>query len=77
MVVLCSRQDPIALNKGVGSLYRVPKKESKGASPRLIMTCTDIQRSESVTYDSDNMEIDAGHVIACTGFPFYGLPWTK
>lgn len=55
----------------------VPKKESKGASPRLIMTCTDIQRSESVTFDSDNMEIDAGHVIACTGFPFYGLPWTK
>jgi len=55
----------------------VPKKESKGASPRLIMTCTDIQRSESVTFDSDNMEIDAGHVIACTAFPFYGLPWTK
>jgi NTE family protein len=46
-------------------------------SPRLIMTCTDIQRSESVTFDSDRMEIDAGHVIACTGFPFYGLPWTK
>jgi NTE family protein len=41
------------------------------------MTCTDIQRSESVTFDSDNMEIDADHVIACTGFPFYGLPWTK
>lgn len=46
-------------------------------SPRLIMTSTDIQRSESVTFDSDRMEIDAGHVIACTGFPFYGLPWTK
>jgi NTE family protein len=55
----------------------VPKKESRGDSPRLIMTCTDIQRSESVTFDSDNMKIDAGHVIACTGFPFYGLPWTQ
>lgn len=55
----------------------LPEKESKGASPRLIMTSTDIQRSESVTFDSDNMEIDAGHVIACTGFPFYILPWTK
>jgi NTE family protein len=55
----------------------VPNKETKRISPRLIMTSTDIQRSESVTFDSDNMEIDAGHVIACTGFPFYGLPWTK
>lgn len=55
----------------------VPSKASKRISPRLIMTCTDIQRSESVTFDSDNMEIDADHVIACTGFPFYGLPWTK
>lgn len=55
----------------------VPSKASKRISPRLIMTCTDIQRSESVTFDSDNMEIDADHVITCTGFPFYGLPWTK
>jgi NTE family protein len=51
--------------------------KAKRISPRLIMTCTDIQRSESVTFDSDHMELDAGHVIACTGFPFYGLAWTK
>ena len=51
--------------------------KAKRVSPRLIMTCTDIQRSESVTFDSDHMELDAGHVIACTGFPFYGLAWTK
>jgi NTE family protein len=51
--------------------------ETKRISPRLIMTCTDIQRSESVTFDSDHMELDAGHVIACTGFPFYGLAWAK
>ncbi|MGH9974807.1 MAG: patatin-like phospholipase family protein [Nitrososphaeraceae archaeon] len=51
--------------------------EAKRVSPRLIMTCTDIQRSESVTFDSDHMELDAGHVIACTGFPFYGMAWTK
>ncbi|MGA9318628.1 MAG: patatin-like phospholipase family protein [Nitrososphaeraceae archaeon] len=63
------------LNKKDIPSISAPKKESMGASPRLIMTCTDIQRSESVTFDSDNMEIDAGHVIACTGFPFYGLPW--
>lgn len=23
------------------------------------------------------MELDTNHVIACTGFPFYGLAWTK
>jgi NTE family protein len=51
--------------------------ETKRATPRLIMTCTDIQRSESVTFDSDHTELDAGHVIACTGFPFYGLAWAK
>jgi NTE family protein len=55
----------------------VSGNETKRASPRLIMTCTDIQRSESVTFDSDHIELDAGHVIACTGFPFYGLAWTK
>jgi NTE family protein len=51
--------------------------ETKRATPRLIMTCTDIQRSESVTFDSDHMELDPRHVIACTGFPFYGLAWSK
>ena len=55
----------------------VSGNDTKRVSPRLIMTCTDIQRSESVTFDSDHIELDAGHVIACTGFPFYGLAWTK
>jgi NTE family protein len=51
--------------------------KAKRVSPRLVMTCTDIQRSESVTFDSNHMKLDAGHVIACTGFPFYGLAWTR
>ena len=54
-----------------------PHEETKRTSPRLIMTCTDIQKSESVTFDSDAMEIDADHVIACAGFPFYGIAWTE
>ena len=53
------------------------KKKSKRITPRLIMTSTDIQKSESVTFDSDTMEIDADHVIACAGFPFYGIAWTE
>lgn len=64
-------------NKSGITANSVSSDETERVSPRLIMTCTDIQRSESVTFDSDHTEIDAGHVIACTGFPFYGLPWAK
>jgi len=45
--------------------------------PRLIITSTDIQKGESVTFDSYSMSIDADHVIACAGFPFYGIAWTE
>jgi len=45
-------------------------------TPRLIVTSTDIQRSDSVTFDSKYMKIDADHIIACAGFPFYGIAWT-
>jgi NTE family protein len=45
--------------------------------PRLIITSTDIQKGESVTFDSRSMSIDADHVIACAGFPFYGIAWTE
>ena len=44
---------------------------------RLIITSTDIQNSESVTFDSRRMSIDADHVISCAAFPFYGISWTK
>lgn len=50
----------------------VPRRRT----PRLIVTSTDIQRSESVTFDSNYMKIDADHIIACAGFPFYGIAWT-
>jgi len=45
--------------------------------PRLIITATDIQKSASVTFDSKFMSIDTDHVIACAGFPFYGIAWTE
>jgi NTE family protein len=44
--------------------------------PRLIITSTDIQKGESLTFDSKHMSIDAEHVIGCAGFPFYGIAWT-
>jgi NTE family protein len=45
--------------------------------PRLIVTSTDIQTSEPVIFDSKHVNIDADHVIASAGFPFYGIEWTQ
>lgn len=36
-----------------------------------------MQKSESVTFDSKFTSIDADHIIACAGFPFYGIAWTE
>jgi NTE family protein len=46
-------------------------------NPRLIVTCTDIKKSEPVSFDSMNENIDVDHLIACIGFPFYGIRWTE
>jgi NTE family protein len=53
------------------------KRSSKRLTPRLIMSSTDIQKSEPVTFDSDTMKIDADYIVACAGFPFYGISWTE
>lgn len=45
--------------------------------PRLIVTSTDIQNGKPVVFDSNYDTIDAEHVLASAGFPFYGLSWTK
>jgi NTE family protein len=52
------------------------KPNSKNV-PRLILTCTDIKNSEAVIFDSRTTGIDADHVIACAGYPFYGIAWTE
>ena len=52
-------------------------KEIRRITSRLIMSSTDIQKSEPVTFDSDTMNIDADHIVACAGFPFYGISWTE
>jgi NTE family protein len=46
-------------------------------TPRLIMTSTDIQRSEAVVFDNNRTDIERDQIIACVGFPFYGIGWTK
>jgi hypothetical protein len=45
--------------------------------PRLIVTCTDIQTSNPVIYDSKNVDINVENVVASAGFPFYGISWTQ
>jgi NTE family protein len=45
--------------------------------PRLIVTSTNIQTSEPVVFDSKYTDINADHVIASAGFPFYGIAWTR
>ena len=46
-------------------------------TPRLIVTSTNIQTSEPVIFDSKHTNINADHVIASAGFPFYGIAWTQ
>ena len=50
---------------------------SNSITPRLIVTSTDIKRSEAVIFDSNLIDIDVDHVIACIGFPFYGIGWIQ
>mgnify|MGYP003579596666 CR=1 FL=1 len=46
-------------------------------TPRLIVTSTDIRNSEAVIFDSMTSNIDADHLVACAGYPFYGISWTE
>lgn len=45
--------------------------------PRLIVACTDVKTSEAVTFDSMETDIDVDHLVACAGYPFYGIGWTE
>jgi NTE family protein len=46
-------------------------------TPRLIVTCTDIKKSEAVIFDSMTTKFDADHLVACAGYPYYGIGWTQ
>jgi NTE family protein len=51
--------------------------EKDNDNPRLIMTATNIQSGEPVTFDSNKIDITLDHVLASAGYAIYGLPWTK
>jgi NTE family protein len=44
---------------------------------RLIITSTDIQKGEPVIFDTAHMDIDVDDVVACVGYPFYGIRWSE
>jgi NTE family protein len=67
----------IAPLKKTMSRYVDFTKLGNSNKPRLIVTSTDIQTSEPVISDSKHTNINADHVIASAGFPFYGIAWTQ
>jgi NTE family protein len=53
------------------------RNDDSSDAPRLIITSTDIQRCEAVVFDNNRTDIEPDQIIACVGFPFYGIGWTK
>jgi NTE family protein len=51
-------------------------KNTKILRSRLIISAADIQKGEAVIFDSYKMDIDADSIVACTGYPFYGIQWS-
>lgn len=45
-------------------------------STRLIVSAVDIQKGKSVIFDNNKDSLDVEHILASTGYPFYGIPWT-
>jgi NTE family protein len=43
---------------------------------RLIITAVDIQKGEPVIFDSHKITIDLDSIVACAGYPFYGIQWS-
>lgn len=67
-----------SLRKTIEKYIDFSKLNNKQSKPRLIVSATDIQRSRPVVYDTASMNsIDSGHLVACAGFPFYGIAWTE
>jgi NTE family protein len=54
--------------------FKSDKNKSKPA--RLIVTSTDIQKGEPVIFDNAHMDIGVDMIVACAGYPFYGLKWS-
>jgi len=64
------------LNKITTDKEDIKSGKNKSKPARLIVTTTDIQKGEPVVFDNAHMEIDVDMIVACAGYPFYGLKWS-
>ncbi|OLD32109.1 MAG: hypothetical protein AUI61_03490 [Thaumarchaeota archaeon 13_1_40CM_2_39_13_2] len=53
------------------------KKIREQKRPRLIITSTDVENAKPSVFDSMYDNIMADHILACAGYPFYGISWTQ
>jgi NTE family protein len=69
--------DVVPLKKTLQKYIDFSRLNNHNNIPRLIITCTDIKKSEPVSFDSGHESIDVDSIVACVGFPFYGIKWTE
>ena len=67
--------DNLPLKKTISDFIDLKKLNKH--RPRVILTSVDIQEGKSVSFDSNKIKIDADHIMASAGYPFYGISWTK
>ena len=67
--------DNLALKKTLSKFVDF-KKINENQATRLIVSSVDIQRGKSVIFDNKKEQLDVYHIIASTGYPFYGVSWT-
>jgi NTE family protein len=67
----------IAVLKKTLEKYVDFSKLNERNNPRLIVTSTNIQNSKPVIFDSSKKAVDADNIVACAGYPFYGISWTE
>jgi NTE family protein len=69
--------DVVPLKKTLQKYIDFSRLNNHNNIPRLIITCTDIKKSEPLSFDSGHESIDADSIAACAGYPFYGIKWTE
>jgi NTE family protein len=52
-------------------------KEDSPSVLRLIITAVDVMTGKPLVFDNTQMEIKAKHILASSGYPIYGFPWTE
>jgi NTE family protein len=52
-------------------------KEELPSVLRLIITAVDVMTGKPLVFDNTQTEIRAKHILASSGYPIYGFPWTE